>query len=185
MILSGSELCFQNFTTKPDPAAGKIGRKQKNINTMKTMRFLSALLICLLLAGFVKNSDATPPGLFGVHVVISSKSYWDGPSQSCLPREHGGCCHIWIDGMVPGPGEISGEIEILRGKELKFTVSRAKGVSAELYRQYFSGGKFTLDGPVTFESRVLEKLGLDPNFVLAPGVYPVSVRGDDLIVTFK
>jgi hypothetical protein len=131
------------------------------------------------------SANTVSPMLFSIHVVFSARSYWDGPSKSCIPREKGGCCHIWKDGMIPGSGEISGEMVVLKDKVIQFTVSRGKGMNSETFLKYFSGGRFTLDGPITFEPGVLSRLGIDGNYEVPPGTYPYSSNGDLVTITFK
>jgi hypothetical protein len=152
---------------------------------MKTMYRISALLVSLLLAVNVIAVKAIPGSIFPIHVVFSAKSYWDGPSKSCLPREKGGCCHLWLEGMEPGPGEISGELVMLRGKIIQLTVSRVKGMNNETYLKYFSDGKFTLEGPITFEPNVLTRLGIEGYYVVPAGTYPFTSNGDVITITFK
>lgn len=152
---------------------------------MKTFYRTPVLLVSLLWAVSAFSANAVSPVFFSIHVVFSSKSYWDGPSKSCIPREKGGCCHIWADGMIAGPGEISGEMVVLKDRIIQFTVSRGKGMNTETYQKYFSGGRFTLDGPITFEPAVLSKLGLDPSYSVPAGSYPVSSNGDLVTVTFR
>ncbi len=120
-----------------------------------------------------------------IHVVFSAKAYWDGPTKSCIPREKGGCCHIWVEGMEPGPGEMAGEMTMVRDKTCQFTVSRSKGMNTEHRMNCFSDGKFNLDGPLTFDPDLLKKLGFDENFTVPAGTYPVTFSGDILTITFK
>ena len=152
---------------------------------MKTIYRISFPLMSILLAFGVFAAKMVPPGIVPIHVVFSSKAYWDGPSKSCLPREKGGCCHIWLDGMEPGPGEISGELVLFNGKIFQLSFSRSKGLKNETYLKYFTDGKFTLDGPVTFDPNVLSKLEIDEKYVIPPGTYSVTANGDLLTIIFK
>jgi hypothetical protein len=152
---------------------------------MKATYRISVLLMSMLFTVSVFSAKAVSPMLFSIHVVFSARSYWDGPTKSCIPREKGGCCHIWKDGMIPGPGEISGEMVLLKDRSIQFTVSRGKGMTNETYLKYFSGGRFALDGPITFDPSVLSGLGVDLNYEVPPGNYPYSANGDLVTITFK
>jgi hypothetical protein len=152
------------------------------------MKTIYRTLFCVLsffLANSVFSENFIPPMMRQIHVVFSAKAYWDGITKSCLPREKGGCCHIWTERMEPGPGEISGEMILVRGGIFQLTVSRDKGMDKETYVKYFSDGKFILDGPVTFDPDVLSKLGVDGRYVVPSGTYPFTANGDLLTITFK
>jgi len=152
---------------------------------MKTNYRAAFLLMGLLLAISGFSTKLTPTLMLPVHIVFSAKSYWDGATKSCLPREKGGCCHIWLEGMEPGPGEISGEMVLVKNKIIQLTVSRGKGMNRETWLKYFSDGKFNLDGPLTFDPAVLSRLGADPDCTVPQGAYPVAANGDLLTITFK
>jgi hypothetical protein len=152
---------------------------------MKTIIRTSFLLSVLLVALSTYAVKVIPPGIIPFHVVITSKAYWDGPTKSCLPREKGGCCHIWFDGMTPGPGEIHGEITQLDGRTLQMTIYRKKGLRDDTWQEYFRDGKFMLDGYLTFDPEILSKLGLPKSFQLPPGNYPYSMKGDQVTVIFR
>ncbi len=137
----------------------------------------------LFLAFNFITANAAPHGVLGIHVVFSAKAYWDGQTKSCCPREKGGCCHIWLDRFV-GPGQITGTMET-SGGNLIFTASKSKGMQPETYGQLFNAGKFILDGPMTFSSEVLSKLGLRSDFILPAGAYSCSFNGDDIVITLK
>ncbi|MFZ4520528.1 MAG: hypothetical protein ACOYNC_02415 [Bacteroidales bacterium] len=151
---------------------------------MKTC-FRAVIILMSIMVSLNLMAVKPPSGMLALHVVVSAKSYWDGPSKSCIPREKGGCCHIWVDGMEPGPGEISGEMVVLRDKVIQFTVSRGKGMNNETYRNVFNGGSFTLEGPVTFDPKVLSGLGLDVSYSIPAGRYPYAVNGDRLTIMFR
>ena len=110
----------------------------KKIPEMKTNYRAAFLLMGLLLAISGFSTKLTPTLMLPVHIVFSAKSYWDGATKSCLPREKGGCCHIWLEGMEPGPGEISGEMVLVKNKIIQLTVSRGKGLNRETWLKYFS-----------------------------------------------
>ncbi|MCX6304227.1 MAG: hypothetical protein NT040_04605 [Bacteroidetes bacterium] len=152
---------------------------------MKTINRLALLFISMFFAFSIVAAKAIPPGMLGVHVVFSAKAYWDGPSKSCIPREKGGCCHIWAEGMEPGPGEIFGEMVVLNDKIIRMTVSRGRGMTNETYGKYFSDGKFHLDGPMTFDPNVLSRLGIEGKYMIPPGTYPCTANGDMLTIIFK
>lgn len=152
---------------------------------------MKKLILCLaLLPGILTALTATasltpaPPAAF-IHVVISSKSYWDGPTKSCLPREKGGCCHLWIEGMVPGPGEIGGDLLPAGGRTLQLVVKLQKGLKNDVWQSGFRDNTYTLDGAITFEPEVLARLGLDRNFTIPAGTYPCSTSGDLATITFR
>jgi len=152
---------------------------------MKTISKTAFLMISILLCNSIFSAKFSTIPLFPIHVVFSAKSYWDGETKSCIPREKGGCCHIWLEGMVPGPGEISGEMVLVRGKVIQLTVSRIKGMNKETHMRFFSEGFFTLDGPITFDPDILFKLGLRDSYVVPAGKYPYSMNGDVITITFK
>jgi hypothetical protein len=152
---------------------------------MKTINRTSVLLLSLFLALNVIAAKSVPGSMFLIHVVISTKSYWDGPTKSCLPREKGGCCHIWIEGMEPGPGGISGEMALGKGNVIKLTVSRNTGMTDDTYKKCFAEGKFILDGPITFEPGILTRLRADANYIIPAGTYPITINGDLITITFN
>ncbi len=151
---------------------------------MKTISKIFAIFLSMFLAFNVMAVNTTPCGIFNIHVVMSAKSYWDGASKSCLPREKGGCCHIWFDRAI-GPGQMGGNLEMDANLLFTFTTSKSKGMQPETFDQLFRGGKFILDGPLTFSQEVLSKLGLKNDFTIPGGAYPCSFNGDDIIITFK
>jgi hypothetical protein len=152
---------------------------------MKTIFRISLLSIATFIAFGAVSANVFQPKFLSIHIVMSSKSYWDGPTKSCIPREKGGCCHIWTDGMTTGAGEISGELSTERSRMLQLTVSRGKGMNNDTYLKYFSDGRFTLDGPVSFDPNILSGLGLDPGYTIPAGAYPFTANGDKLTITFK
>jgi hypothetical protein len=171
--------------TKPDPAAGGHGRKSLNSKIMKAIYRNSLILVAALFTLSAVATKVITAGMLPIHVVFSAKAYWDGPSKSCIPREKGGCCHIWMDGMEPGPGDIPGEMTMSRGNSLQLAVSRGKGMNNESWRKYIADGKFILDGPITFDPEVLSRLGAEKGVVVPAGSYPVTSNGDQLIITFQ
>jgi hypothetical protein len=152
---------------------------------MKTIYRTSLFLTGILLAVGVSAAKFVPPGIIPIHIVFSAKAYWDGPTKSCLPRDKGGCCHIWIEGMEPGPGEIIGELILIKGNIFQLTVSKVKGIKAETYNSNFSNGKFNLDGTMTFDPNILSKFGIDTKYFVPPGIYSVTTNGDMLTIIFK
>ena len=121
--------------------------------------------------------------LLGIHIVISSKAYWDGATQSCVPRERGGCCHIWTDKLI-GPGQIAGDFEKANGI-LILSISGTKALDKATFDKFFQNGKFILDGPLTFSPEVLSKLELQGNYTIPAGSYAYNISGDLITVTFK
>ncbi|MEI7896386.1 MAG: hypothetical protein WCJ26_05085 [bacterium] len=152
---------------------------------MKTIYRTSVLFLFVLLGINASAANLFPARMLSVHVAVSAKAYWDGQTKSCLPREKGGCCHIWLEGMNPGPGEISGELVFVNGNTFQLTVSRGKGMTNETYLKYFSEGKFNQDGPVTFDPAVLSKLGIEASYVIPSGSYPATISGDLVTITFR
>jgi hypothetical protein len=152
---------------------------------MKKIGFLFGMVLAIVFVsgnGFV--SQASSPSIINLHVVFSSKAYWDGPSQSCIPREKGGCCHIWLDNL-PGPGQIIGELSAQDSKLLTLTISRSKGVDRATFEEVFSRGNFSMNGDVTFSPEVLKKLSLPPYYSIPAGEYRVTISGDIITVYFK
>ena len=184
-IFSGSWLCFQNITTNRIWPPGTTAGKFQIPNIMKAVYSTSVLLMSMFLATGVFAAKFTPPGIVPIHIVFSGKAYWDGATKSCLPRERGGCCHIWVDALAPGTGEIFGEMAPVSGNILQLTVSKSKGMGPDTYMKYFSDGKFTVDGSITFDPNVLSKLGVNVNLVVPAGSYPFILKGDLLIITFN
>jgi hypothetical protein len=150
---------------------------------MKRHKLFFGLILALAFVAR-ENTVASTPALFGIHVVITSKAYWDGPSKSCLPREKGGCCHMWTDNM-PGPGQIVGELSNAPASGLQLKISQTKGIDKETFMNHFRNGRFDIRGPITFEPEVLSKLGLSANFTVAQGEYPYTVNGDEITIRFK
>ena len=128
--------------------------------------------------------NAAPKGIIGIHVIFSSKAYWDGVTKSCLPRDKGGCCHVWVDHAV-GPGQIIGTLENAGNGKLIFTTSKAAGMQPETFTQLFIGDKFVLEGTLTFSSEVLSKLGLKSDFTIPGGTYPFTTNGDSITIPIK
>lgn len=141
-------------------------------------------MMSLFLAVQVIASKAAPRGLFGIHIVLSAKAYWDGEKKSCVPREKGGCCHIWTDNVL-GPGDMAGELENPGNGSLILTISKSKGMLPETYNQYFRTGKLVLDGTMTFAPEVLSKLNLRRDFTVPGGAYSCTFNGDLIVVTLK
>lgn len=152
---------------------------------MKKINFLFGMALAILfVSGIVSGSQASSPFIINIHVVFSSKAYWDGASQSCLPREKGGCCHIWADNF-PGPGQIIGELAAEGPRLLTFTISRSKGIDRETFNEVFSRGKFSMNGEVSFSPEVLKKLSLPPSYAVPTGDYRFTVAGDIITVYFN
>ena len=152
---------------------------------MKTTFKSIALLLSLVFTTGVFSATSHAVMKLPVHVVFSAKAYWDGPSKSCIPREKGGCCHIWLDGMEPGAGEITADIVLVKDKIIQATVSRGKGMTKETFMRYFSEGKFNIDGPITFDPAVLSRLCIDAGYVVPTGAYPVNTNGDQMTIIFR
>jgi len=74
---------------------------------------------------------------------------------------------------------------LVKGTIIQLSASRGKGMNKETYMKYFSDGKFNLDGPMTFDPKVLSQLGIGSDYVVPSGTYPVTINGDMLTVTFK
>ena len=151
---------------------------------MKTTVKLSVIMKSIFVSVCFTFAKAAPHGLFGINVAISAKAYWDGQTKSCLPREKGGCCHIWVDGPV-GPGDKFGSLENPGNGSLVYTVSKRKGMLPETNKQYFGSGKFFIDGPITFSPDVLSKLSLKSDFSIPGGAYLCTFNGDEIIIIFK
>lgn len=145
------------------------------------LRFIT--LAILMVCGNGLMSRAASPGWFSIHVVFSAKAYWDGNLKSCVPREKGGCCHIWTDNL-PGPGQIIGEL-MTTDNSVVFVISKSKGLDRETYNEFFSQGQFILDGPITFEPEILNKVSLPRAFSVPSGKYRVTLTGDEIKVYFK
>jgi hypothetical protein len=151
---------------------------------MKTVKYILILVAGILFGGNVPAAGL-PSGMLSVHVAVSAKAYWDGATKSCIPREKGGCCHIWVEAMEPGPGEICGDMALIRGNIFQLSFSRGKGLNNDTWQRYFADGKFLADGPITFDPAVLMQLGLPGGYVIPSGSYPVAVNGDQIVITFK
>jgi len=151
---------------------------------MKTTIKIAVILLSLFMVFQFVRVNAASRGIIPIHVVFSAKAYWDGQTKSCLPREKGGCCHIWMDQPI-GTGQIIGNLEINPEGSLVFTVSKTNGMQAETFKQYFEGGKFLLDGSLTFSAEVLSKLGLKSDFTISAGIFPCTFKGDTIIIPLK
>jgi len=189
MDLQG-RLIFQVVSAKlpkhngwPDPADGEIGGEIKNKLQMKNA-ILIIFLSLVTMFGTCTMMNASNVSPVGIGVSLSSKAYWDGPTQSCLPREKGFCLHIAIN-LMPVHGQIFGTIEQKEGKTLELTVSRNKGIDKETFYELFKAGKFIADGPITFSTDVLEKLKLPASYSIPAGEYPFSIEGDRITIYFK
>jgi len=152
---------------------------------MKKAGFIfTMMLIGMMICGNTLTSFASGPGIVNLHIAISSKSIWNQETKNCEPREVGFCMHIWADAF-PGQEQIVGEISCSDGKSLVLTLSKIKGIDRETYDRYFKSGKFMADGPITFSSEVLKKLGLPSAFSLPAGAYRCTVTGDEITVYLK
>jgi hypothetical protein len=151
---------------------------------MKKIIVFSSLLIVILICSFQRSTAGNPSPL-GIGIDFSSKAYWDGPSQSCLPREKGCCFHISFDFKVLAPGHIYGTLETRQNNELAFSFSKKGGLLPETWKELVRNGYFVLDGDGTFSEDLLKKLGLPANFKLSEGKYSYTENGDIATVIFK
>ena len=126
------------------------------------------------------------PSFLGLSVSFSTRAYWDGPTQGCLPRERGWCLHISIDATAPMPGgTICGEINNLATTGLTLTFNKKTGITPETFSKFFRNGKFNLDGEGTMAGEITGKLGLPPSFIIPEGTYNYMETGDIVTINFK
>ena len=153
---------------------------------MKKAGFIFTLLLTgMMICGNTLTSFASGPGIINLHIAISSKAIWSQEKEDCIPREKGFCLHLWSTDNLPGSGQIIGELGYDNNKVLVLVFAKGKGIDRETYDRYFTGGKFMADGPITFSSEVLKKLGLPSAFSLPAGAYRCAVTGDEIKVYLK
>lgn len=141
---------------------------------MKKITFLLAVIIVMISTMAFKAN--------AIEVTFSSKAYWDGPTKSCMPREKGCCFHISFATVLDG--QMGGDLTN-NSSGLAFKISKTKGITPGVYKEFFSTGKFHLEGEGTFSEEILQKLGLPRGYVLKEGYYSIKEEGDNLTVYFK
>ncbi|MGA2822080.1 MAG: hypothetical protein ABSE72_00970 [Bacteroidales bacterium] len=151
---------------------------------MKKILIVASFILVILLGSFQK-SNAVNSAPIGIGISFSSKAYWDGASQSCLPRDHGCCFHISINIEILAPGHINGTLDQSRNGTLTFSFSKSTGVLSSTFLELCKNGMFVLDETGTFSDEILKKLGLPSAFKLSSGEYPYVENGDTVTITFK
>jgi hypothetical protein len=164
--------------------AENAAERNKKVNPMKKILNISGFILVILLGCF-QNSKAVNSAPTGINIDFSSKAYWDGASQSCLPRDKGCCFHISIDIGMLAPGHINGTLYQSMDGVLTFSFSKKTGVLSSTLMELCKHGMFVLDGTGTFSDEILKKLGLPSAFKLPSGEYPYVENGDVVTVTFK
>jgi len=149
---------------------------------MKKILFLSTLIVLIIAGIAVKASNSTT--FSQIDVVFSSKAYWDGPTQSCLPRDKGCCLHFSFKVLVLD-NQIFGDLSNNNGKGVKLTFSRNIGIQKETLTELTKTGKFYIDGEGTLSEELLKALKLPLSYKITPGYYPYQENGDLITVFFK
>jgi len=176
--------CFHNQMIVRRLPAGNTAGRNKKMNPMKKILIISGFVIAILFGSFQK-SNAVCSAPSGIIIDFSSKAYWDGPSQSCLPRDKGCCFHISVSIGILSPGIIHGTLDQSRDGALTFSFSKSTGVLSSTLMDFCKRGMFVLDGTGTFSDEILKKLGLPSGFKLPSGQYPYVENGDVVTVTLK
>ncbi len=145
---------------------------------------LVVVLVVILTSSLSKESVAGSTGIGGIGISISTRAYWDGQTQSCLPQERGWCLHISFN-LMPVQGQIVGTIEKTDPGTVTLRISKSRGMDREMFKKYFTEKVLIVNEPVTIEPALLEKLGLPKNFTIPEGEYPYSIQGEDLVITIK
>lgn len=117
-------------------------------------------------------------------IVFASKAYWDGPSQSCLPRDKGCCFHIGFTTSLLD-GQIIGELNYTPGAGLTFTFNKRTGITAATFNELCKSGKFYLDGTGTLSEEILRMLKMPESYSIPSGYYSYRVEGEVVSVTFN
>jgi hypothetical protein len=149
---------------------------------MKKIMFLSTLVVLIIAGITVKANNSTT--FSQIDVVFSSKAYWDGPSQSCLPRDKGCCIHISLKILVLD-NQIFGDLTNYNEKGVKLTFSKNSGIQKTTFAELTKTGKFYIDGEGTLSEEVLKALKLPSSYKISPGYYPYQENGDLITVFLK
>jgi len=150
--------------------------------------FLLISFSLLMILSSMKTIAETPssPSFLGLSIAFSTRAYWDGPTQSCLPRARGWCLHISFDATAPVPGgTICGEINNLVTTGLTLTFNKKTGVTPETFSKFFRNGKFILEGEGTMAEEIAKKLGLAPSYIIPEGDYSYKETGEMVTIIFK
>jgi hypothetical protein len=149
---------------------------------MKKVLAIVSLMVMVL--GMNSNSFAFKYQLLtGINIDFSTKAYWDGPSKSCLPREHGFCFHISFD-LNNQSDRMQGTLDNSALNGLTLTFSKKTGAVSGV-NELLKGGYFTMDGDATFSEELLMKLGLPKGYTIKAGKYPYSDNGSSITVSFN
>lgn len=152
---------------------------------MKKSFLVISIIACMVFFGKTHANQATAnvsPAKF--IFVFASKAYWDGQTQSCVPRDRGCCIHIGFS-TQPIDGQITGEMNYSASSGIVFKFSKSSGITPKTLHDLVKDGKFYLDGKGTFSEEVIKILGLPLSYSIPAGYYPCSVEGDIVTVTLK
>jgi hypothetical protein len=150
--------------------------------------FLLFGLLIMLISPAQRLSAGTSPTItiIGVKIAFSTHAYWDGVTQSCLPRPHGWCLHIQIDAPAPTPqGVIQGEVSSSSTGVVTVSFKTKSGIDPATFSKYFTDGKFFLDGGATMSEDLAKQLGLSAKCTIPEGIYGYVISGDTVTITFK
>jgi hypothetical protein len=154
---------------------------------MKKLFLFSGFLIMMMMPALKLSAGTTPSiSLIGIKITISTHAYWDGATQSCMPRPHGWCLHIQIDAPSTVPeGIIQGEVSSPSSGGLSLSFNTKSGIDAATFTKYFADGKFFLDGGATMSEELAKRLGVSPKCVIPEGTYSYMISADTVTVIFK
>jgi len=117
-------------------------------------------------------------------IAFSTRAYWDGATQGCLPQEKGWCLHISFS-IPPIDGQIIGEINNSATSGLVLSFNQNTGITKKTFKEFFNDGKFYLDGPGTISEEILKMLKLPANYFIPAGNYSYEVRGEMISISFN
>ena len=148
----------------------------------------SILLISIIAFGtmtyFTQASEKRLPSTPSKSIIVfSSKAYWDGTTESCLPRDKGCCFHIGFTTIIID-GQISGEMTYTAQDGLVYSFNQKTGISRKTFEKLCNNGGFYLDGPGTISTEIINMLNLPKGYSIPAGNYSYRMDGDIVYVSF-
>ncbi len=146
-------------------------------------------LITIIALGFMsyqvfaveRNLSSSPSKII---IAFSTRAYWDGTTQGCLPQEKGWCLHISFSTLLID-GQIIGEVNNSVSSGLVFSFNQKTGITKKTFEEFFKNGKLNLDGPGTISEEILKMLQLPANYFIPAGNYSYEVRGETISISFN
>ena len=160
--------------------------QHKKQTHMKKIFLMTGLSLVMIIFSMNTKGSAPQSGSKRFSISFSTRAYWAGPTNGCLPRERGWCLHIAVDRIVGVPiGSIVGDISNQPAIGLAIHFNKKTGITPETFSKFFKDGKFHLDGPGTMPEELIRQLELPPAYVIPEGYYPYKEDGDMVLIVFK